>query len=165
MVHEMDDKVPVGNRRVAGASIVVLRKDSVLLVERSREPSKGLWSFPAGRAEPGETPEENARRELREETGLIVGRVVELGLFHPPPADSPFRITVFGAHAGEGEPVAADDAKQAEFVPLVRVLERPLTPGAPGWIARAIAALSDSPLPTGLSDALPLGHVLALERT
>ena len=53
---------------IPGASIIVLRRDAVLMVERSREPSKGLWSFPAGRAEPGEEPEANARRELFEET-------------------------------------------------------------------------------------------------
>ena len=32
----------------------------------------GAWSFPKGRMEPGETPEETAVRELREETGYVV---------------------------------------------------------------------------------------------
>lgn len=126
--------------------MIVLRRDAVLMVERSREPAKGLWSFPAGRAEPGEDPETNARRELLEETGLIVGPVVQLGLFRPPPENSPFHITVFAARAGEGIPRAGDDAAQAEFVPFSAVLRRPLTPGAVGWIARAIAALSLPPL-------------------
>ena len=144
----MDDRKASGNRpdAIAGASMIVLRRDSVLMVERSREPSKGRWSFPAGRAEPGEDPETNARRELLEETGLVVGPVVRLGLFRPPPENSPFHITVFAARAGEGIPRAGDDAAKAEFVPFSAVLTRPLTPGAVGWIARAIAALAVPPL-------------------
>jgi ADP-ribose pyrophosphatase YjhB (NUDIX family) len=126
-----------------GASMIVLRRDAVLMVERKREPSKALWSFPAGRAEPGEDAEANARRELMEETGLAVGPVVRLG--HLEPDGSPFRVTVFAAQAREGEPKAGDDAAKAEFVPFSKVLTRPLTAGAAGWIARAIAALSDPP--------------------
>jgi 8-oxo-dGTP diphosphatase len=122
--------------------MIVLRRDAVLMVERSRDPAKGRWSFPAGRAEPGEAPEANARRELKEETGLVVGPLVRLGIFHPPAAGARFDITVFAAHAGEGIPVAGDDAAQAEFVPLSEVLLRPLTAEAPAWIARAITALS-----------------------
>ena len=44
-------------------------------------------------------------------------------------------LTVFAALAGEGMPVAADDAARAEFVAFERVLTRPHTPGAAGWIA------------------------------
>jgi ADP-ribose pyrophosphatase YjhB (NUDIX family) len=126
--------------------MIVLRRDAVLMVERSRDPSKGLWSFPAGRAEPGEDPEANARRELLEETGLVVGKIVRLGQFRPAGAPQAFRLTVFAARAGEGQPRAGDDAARAEFVPFSNVLNRPTTAGAAGWIARAIAALSDPPL-------------------
>lgn len=129
-----------------GSSVIVLRRDAVLMVERARAPSQGLWSFPAGRAEPGEDAEATARRELYEETGLTVGPLVRLGVFEPPVAPLRFRLTVFAARAGDGVPVAADDAARAEFVPFQHVLDRPLTPGAAGWIARAIAALAPPPL-------------------
>jgi len=143
----MDDRAAASNGgdAIRGASMIVLRRDSVLMVERAREPSKGLWSFPAGRAERGEVAEANARRELFEETGLSVGEVVRLGEFRPPSGGAVFHITVFAARAGEGMPVAADDAARAEFVAFERVLTQPHTYGAVGWIARAIAALGGLP--------------------
>jgi 8-oxo-dGTP diphosphatase len=127
-----------------GASVIVLRRDAVLMVERARAPFKGLWSFPGGRADPGEDPEATARRELLEETGLEVGRLARLGAFNPNPAEvSPFHLTVFAARATEGSPDPGDDALHAEFVPLSRVLTLPTTAGAAAWIARAIGALAD----------------------
>jgi 8-oxo-dGTP diphosphatase len=44
----------------------------MLLVLRGHEPSKGLWSIPGGRIEPGETDEQAVVREVAEETGLRV---------------------------------------------------------------------------------------------
>lgn len=142
----MDDRQGSGNRlATAGASMIVIRREAVLMVQRSRRPAEGLWSFPGGRAEPGEDAEANARRELMEETGLSVGPVKRLGDFRP--AGTSFHIAVFAARAGGGEPKAGDDAARAEFVPFSSVLTRPLTPGAAGWIARAIATLATEPSP------------------
>lgn len=129
-----------------GASVIVMRSDAVLMVLRARAPLANLWSFPGGRAEPGEDAEATARRELLEETGLTVGRLAMLGSFVPVPGRSALRLSVFAARAGVGEPKAGDDAAEAAFVPLAKVLTLPLTPGAPGWIARAILALSREPV-------------------
>ncbi len=59
--------------RVVSAGGVVLRRgDSgpeILLCGRSVD---GLWALPKGTPQPGETLEETALREVREETGVIV---------------------------------------------------------------------------------------------
>lgn len=126
--------------------MVVLRRDAVLMVERGKPPLGGLWSFPGGKSEPGENPEQTARRELLEETGLRVGRLLRLGTTNPVPEDPLFKLAVFAARAGEGTPRAMDDAARAEFVPFSGVLAKRATAGAAGWVARAIAALAEPSL-------------------
>lgn len=54
------------------ASVAIVRRDDLLLIQRNRPPSEGLWTLPGGRLEPGETPEQCATRELREELSLAV---------------------------------------------------------------------------------------------
>jgi ADP-ribose pyrophosphatase YjhB (NUDIX family) len=125
------------------ASVVVLRRDAVLMVERARPPMLGLWSFPGGKSEQGETPEQTARRELLEETGLRVGRLLRLGTASP---TAEISLAVFAARAGEGLPRAADDVTSAEFVPFSRVLTRKTTAGAAGWIAKALTGLAEPTL-------------------
>ena len=58
-------------------AIVHDRGGRLLLIQRGREPGRGLWSLPGGRVEPGETEHEAIVREMAEETGLRV-RVVRL---------------------------------------------------------------------------------------
>jgi mutator protein MutT len=64
-------------RPIVGVGGVVVREGAVLLVKRAAEPLAGQWSLPGGSVELGETLEEAVKRELREETGLIIG-VLEL---------------------------------------------------------------------------------------
>ncbi len=54
-------------RHINSYGAVVIEKDSVLMVE-----VQNGWSFPKGHIEPNETPEETARREVFEETGITV---------------------------------------------------------------------------------------------
>ena len=128
------------SRSPFGASAILIRGGSVLMVRRDRPPFSGLWSFPGGRLEPGEDAESAVRREVLEETGLCAGPLLGLGSFRPDPG-APLEVQVFCGRLIGGEPQAGDDAQQAELVPFERVLQRPHTPGAVGWLARAIAAL------------------------
>ncbi len=55
-------------RVVAG---VIQKNRKVLIAKRKRGgPFGGMWEFPGGKIEPGETPEESLRRELFEEFGI-----------------------------------------------------------------------------------------------
>ncbi|ARQ57640.1 MULTISPECIES: NUDIX hydrolase [Rhizobium] len=54
----------------AASSAILERDGRFLLVLRRNPPSADMYAFPGGRAEPGETPEQTALREFREETGI-----------------------------------------------------------------------------------------------
>lgn len=51
------------------ATAYVVRGDKTLLLKHRK---LGLWLPPGGHVEPGETPDEAVRREVREETGLDI---------------------------------------------------------------------------------------------
>lgn len=65
----------------ACAGALVMRGDKLLLVKRGIEPFKGYWDIPGGFLEIGEAPADGARREIEEETGLLVELTEILGLF------------------------------------------------------------------------------------
>ena len=71
-----------------GSSVVmpVDEKGRVLLARQYRLPARDyLWEIPAGRMEPGETPLQAAKRELKEETGLSAKKWTKLfGLYMSP---------------------------------------------------------------------------------
>lgn len=54
------------------AAVLAERDGQVLLVKRRMEPAQGSWCMPGGFIELGETPEQAAARECKEETGLEV---------------------------------------------------------------------------------------------
>ncbi|MDN5927475.1 MAG: NUDIX domain-containing protein [Hyphomicrobiales bacterium] len=102
------------DRIILAASVALRHGDRFLLVERGRAPARGQFAFPGGRLEQDESPEEAARRELIEETGLATG---ELALFQimdlGGDEDSGgvlFRLHVFTGAYVEGDAAAHDDA-------------------------------------------------------
>ncbi len=61
--------------------------------------NKGKWNLPCGRLQPGESFEQAARREGREESGfqLELGRLVHIG--HRADSDNPYVILIYAAAA------------------------------------------------------------------
>ena len=53
----------------------VRHKDNVLMINRVKPPVMGLWNAVGGHLEEGETAEECAKREIKEESGITVREV------------------------------------------------------------------------------------------
>ena len=97
--------------------IIEFGDGGVVLIERKNPPDG--WAIPGGFVEYGETLEEAAVREAREETGLSVRLKCQMHAYSEPERDPRFHtlsvVFVAGVDGAEGEPgampKAMDDAK------------------------------------------------------
>jgi 8-oxo-dGTP diphosphatase len=110
-IHFEDPKVAI--------AALIMRDNEVLLARRINEPGKGLWTLPAGFMDAGENPEEAARRECLEETGLDV-KISSLftlinGREHPRGSDI---LLVYKAQIQSGELQPGDDVDELAFFPI-----------------------------------------------
>jgi ADP-ribose pyrophosphatase YjhB (NUDIX family) len=115
---------------IPAVSVAVVRGETVLLVKRARAPSQGLYAYPGGKVEAGETLGAAAARELLEETGLAASNYRRLRDIHIDGSGEnhavDYLLTVFGAAYAGGEPVASDDAETAAFYTLAEMADMPL---------------------------------------
>jgi len=83
------------------------------------EPRKGTYIFPGGFLQFGENPQEAARREVREETGLTCGPLTLLDVHNIRYRDNEASLSiVFLAREWDGRPEADDDAAALAWKPI-----------------------------------------------
>ena len=123
----------------------VIEKDGTVLVLR-RSPSKdhapGEWETGSGRVEPGETPEQAVRREVREETGLqveIVGPVDTFHFYRGASREETIGITFWCRYAG-GEVTMCEEHDRAEWLGFDKAIARLGDNGAAAAVARIQSA-------------------------
>lgn len=94
----------------------------VLLIRRKGEPFAGSWALPGGFVDENEPLAAAARRELEEETGVVLTEFEQLHTFGDPGRD-PRGWTVSVAYLARVNPAevkakAADDAAEVKWFPL-----------------------------------------------
>lgn len=100
---------------------VIKKPDKLVLIRRKYPPYRGQYALPGGFVDIGETVEQACTRELREETGLVVGtKDLELiGVFSDPQRDPRGHGVSVAFHASfpdEQHLDAGDDAAQAMII-------------------------------------------------
>ncbi|MCR9124524.1 MAG: NUDIX hydrolase [Rhodobacteraceae bacterium] len=116
------------DRPKLGAIAIVLRDGDVLLARRGKMPDAGLWGFPGGHVELGETALAAAARELREETGIVaepLGYLTNIDVLQRDAETGAvtvhFLLAAVLCDWRSGVPRAADDVTDAAWVPVARV--------------------------------------------
>jgi 8-oxo-dGTP diphosphatase len=99
----------------------------LLLIQRKHAPFAGCWALPGGFVDENESPDDAARRELYEETGVSTSEITQLYTFGRPNRD-PRGWTVSIAYTAQidyavNQPVAADDASAAGWFALSELPE------------------------------------------
>ena len=106
----------MSQRPAIGVGIIITKDEQVLLLKRKYVHGDGSWSTPGGHLEFGESPEECAIREAKEETGVSVTdlkfRAITNDIFE---RDGMHYITIWmGGRYLSGEPVVNDPHEMAE---------------------------------------------------
>ena len=111
-------------RPIPGVAAVTVRGREVLLAERGKAPSLGLWGIPGGAVEVGETLEEAVAREVLEETSVVIKPVELLEIINSMSRDDEDKVRhhyvlfEFLCEYVSGEVVPGTDAPDARWVPI-----------------------------------------------
>ena len=130
-----------------GVGALVFRRDRILLVRRGQEPLKGWWSLPGGILETGERLEDAIRREVIEETGLILDWVRFFEIFERIIRDEKgqpeyhYVLIDYLCQSAAGEPRPQSDAAEVAWVTRDEIPAYHLTDGTREVVMRAFDAL------------------------
>jgi 8-oxo-dGTP diphosphatase len=130
-------------RPILGVGALIFNGDSILLIERGREPLKGFWSLPGGAVETGERLEDAVVREVFEETGLRVAPQRVALIFERimrdehGSAEYHYLLIDYMCEVLGGDLCAGDDSDCARWFSLDAIEQLPMTEGTLEVIRRA----------------------------
>nr|WP_290669203.1 8-oxo-dGTP diphosphatase [Ardenticatena sp.] len=113
---------------ILGTLVYCVRDQQALMLYRHKEPNLGLWVAPGGKVEHGESPQECARRELREETGLTAHTLTFRGLVTEvsPRPDWHWMLFIYVTHDFSGTVQADEREGRLRWVPIEQIATLPL---------------------------------------
>ncbi|MEV0063806.1 NUDIX domain-containing protein [Nocardia sp. NPDC050718] len=129
-----DPNAPKANSLVPGGSVLVVDSAGRILMQRRGD--SGNWSLPGGVMEIGETLEECAVRETKEETGLDIEITGLLGIYTDPShvieysdgeVRQEFAVTYYGRVTG-GVLRVSNESTEVRFIRIKEMSELPIHP-------------------------------------
>ena len=135
--YECPDGHQYFNNPHTGASIIFLKGNEFLAVQRAIEPHKGKYSFVGGFLQYGEDPQTAARREAFEETGVQVGELelIDVTVQQYGPNETTCSL-LYVTRDWQGEFQAGDDAGRLEWKPLDFIVADEFAWQRPGLLAK-----------------------------
>jgi ADP-ribose pyrophosphatase YjhB (NUDIX family) len=133
--HFDDPNAPLATRIVPGVSVAVTDESGKLLMIRRSD--NDCWAIPGGAQEVGETPLEAARREVREETGIVCEITGLIGVFSNPRNVVEFTSNgevrqefsiLFAGRAIDGEIAISEESREVAWLNTDHLTDLPMTP-------------------------------------
>jgi ADP-ribose pyrophosphatase YjhB (NUDIX family) len=103
------------NPKPVACAIPVDDHGRIILLRRGFDPGGGLWTFPGGFVDLGESVEDAARREVEEELAMAIDLGPLLGIYSR--ADDRVVLIVFRARAGSEPRTSPEAVEVAAFAP------------------------------------------------
>lgn len=104
--------------------VLILYQQKLVLIKRKNPPFKGEYALPGGFVEVGETVEQAAIREAKEETGLEIDLIKLLGVYSDPNRDPRgHTISICYIAKGSGEIRPSTDASEVLLCSLEKAVE------------------------------------------
>jgi 8-oxo-dGTP diphosphatase len=143
----MSDARLYPDRPVLAVSAAVIRDGKILIIRRGRPPGRGLYTLPGGGVETGETLIVAVKREVVEETGLVIEPVALAGHREVIWRDKDgrverhFVILPFAARWISGEPVLNEEIAEAHWLAPHELAGLDTTEGLAEIVAAAFAII------------------------
>ena len=128
---------------LVGVGALIFERGRILMARRGKEPLKGWWTLPGGALETGELLDSAVRREVLEETGLVVEPVQVFEIFERIMPDAEGRteyhyvLIDHECRVTGGELQAGDDVAEVAWMGLEELTGLQITEGTLGVIERA----------------------------
>lgn len=111
---------------IESVSVALEKKGRFLIIKRSETgPHPGIWEFPSGRIDPGEIPEDTAKREVLEETGLKIHDIQFIGTSDRFPDNRHCHIHHFHTTAFSGELTLSKEHSDALWASKEEIFQEP----------------------------------------
>jgi ADP-ribose pyrophosphatase YjhB (NUDIX family) len=146
----MDDSRVYPVRPYLAVSAAIFRDGQLLVVRRTTAPAQGLYTFPGGAVETGETLEQAVIREVMEETGLAIAPAGLAGIRELIAPDEKGRtkhhvvILAYAARWLAGEPKLNEELSEAHWLAPEALAGLQTTEGLPAIAAAARALVSST---------------------
>ncbi len=130
------------DRPQVAVGAMVVNDGRVLLVRRGKAPADGRWALPGGSVKLGETLQQAAEREIREETSIVIRAGHPLFTFDVIIPDDHGRIVYhyviidLAAEYVSGTPHPGDDARDARWFAPTDLASLDMTTGMKTFLER-----------------------------